>query len=902
MAWDIHYSGSFYNIAERHVVVEILSEDYSGAILPLRIQSVSISQEWDAYLSPAMGAGCEVTIVNEESDWDFYEELFVAEEQQFMLRIYFEADKFYISDYIIFEGFLLTDIQEQQVLPHSEIKLKAGNYLGVLDEIKKSTATSTSTNNIINYIGRVLQVTKLMYPIYVCNTLYETLMTNQRLMTDLYLHRHLFFQGVDEDNKLEYGNLLEILNTVLKPFNMYVYSWNHKWYIERYADIFHPDGSFEYNFKTYDVYDITTLTYGSTIQYNLPILTCDPNTINFYTFKYVDTSQTLQYGKGYKKISVNGVAHKDHNLVSENFDDATPMDITTMAPANVIERWSYDNTGTITYGEDWVQFHNPGDQYAEARGIATRFVLRGTKKKEITLNISFRRQLTDMEIYYMITNKDTWEDGDIENIKVSCRIMLHYYDPNTGHWYYLTKDSETGTWGNHRWTSPEIPEEQLWAFDFAIFTVGGTPYTPLKSYQYDEEEHYYYWQVDETITFNNDFLSDSQDDTLLEDLLFELRLLRWSFYYEHRQYVLGVYVGNTEFGPTNIDSPLLRKIRITTDDEDEEERSDIEISGETDANYISELDFDIDIYDVTNHVAANATWVNAATWVNPIYPSQWLDARTEEEESIRELSLQEHLLEDLFQFYNKPRKKLVTTIRFDYHLPPFSFIRDPNITRDGTTIDMLILSYTLDVNTMQYEIEAEEWCADDDYHLVEGEMILAEASSGWGDESWMEPESESESEAWHLHLLEYTNYDCNNLSKSGGGTTSFTELWVKYYNTSTHVYRNVLKGTYGVPSGIYINVHDIVSLPITVGSYVESYFIVNEGYNYNGQEYDKVLDSPVANEIIDDIYIKDGTYVWKLDPTYFVEYHFYDMYDIYLFTTNFAYLCRIERVEYVGGE
>jgi hypothetical protein len=875
MALGIKYSGTFYNINGQAVKVDILTEAYASSVYPLRVQTIKISQEWNNYHTAIMGRGCEIVLVNTNPDWNFFEELMICEEQEFLLRVTFVAT-------VVFEGWVLTDVQEQQILPNAIVNIKAANYLGQLSEVKTCSCTETEAVwSLIDYIRSILTKTALLGDIHVNCSLYETSMTNSRLMTDLLLHKHLFFDGEDRDAKLTYMNLHDTLNMLLKSYNMYVYYWEQAWYVVRYQDVFEPDDEDSTVLtRNYVVYSMATGAIIDAYEIGQSILYAQED------FKYVDTSQTLQYGKGYKAINVNNIAHKAHNLVNEYFGDAESHYFYDPLPFDAIEKWYYgtgswyDKGGAIDAAEDWAQYINPETiSTSFFSGIGSKFLVKGNKDGEGSLHINFRRQLTQEELNVVLNDSTSpweWDTDYVYGVYIGFRIVLMFWDPERGDYQHYYWNNEDLVW--------EVDDGFFWTTSPTMFWMGGGEGKWLTAYKYDKEGDYYYWEFDQTFPFTPDTCANH--DIFKGETVWELRLLPCRFYFD--------YAGPGGPDGTNtieIRSPLFRKIRVTASDSESEE--DIVLTGEIDVNRFAELDIDLDIYDHTDHGAANTCWVNEAVLpaeeisgeAVPIYPIAWLDKRTSIESALRSIPLQNHFLEDIFQFYNKPRKRLVTSIRCDTAIQPFSFIRDLHIQRDGNTVNLLLLSYVWDLDSMVYEIEAEEYVTDEGHRLVDGEMItpIPEEEGSSGEES-------SDSSYPEMTSANFIN---TNLRHSAGYVT-LNGGDISYYDSSLLTYR--LEGfcMYGVPTGIHIDLN-VAALP-AVGNNTYGYMIINRNTT-NGTALINYY-SNIWNEEIYCFYLTAPDHVWKV--TILAEILQYEIVDGYEFLTDYAYSCLIEGVDFIG--
>lgn len=875
MALGIKYSGTFYNINGQAVKVDILTEAYASTVYPLRIQTIKISQEWNEYHTATMGMGCELVLVNIDSDWNFFEELMICEEQEFLVRVTFVTT-------VVFEGWVLTDVQEQQILPNAIVNIKAANYLGQLSEVDTFTCTEgAAVWSLIDYIRGILMKTGLLGDIHVNCSLYETSMTNSRLMTDLFLHKHLFFDGEDRDAKLKYMNLNDTLNMLLKPYNIYVYYWEQAWYVVRYQDVFQEDDEDSTVLsRNYVVYSMDTGAIIDSYEIGQAILYAQTH------FKYVNTSQTLQYGKGYKAININNIAHKEHNLVNEYFGDAIGRAFTFDLPFDAIETWYYsigrisDEGGAIDFGEDWIQYLNPSidTTFSNWNGLGTKFLVKGNKDGAGSLHINFRRQLTQLELDIVLEASSSpfhWHTDSVAEVYIDFRIVLMFWDPDIQDYQHYLWDYDDQLWSVASGIPSRVP---------TIYTMGGNDGKWLTTYKYDKEGDYYYFEFDQTIQFNQDTCANH--DIFKGETIWELRLLPCRFRFVYISW--DAPIGNNII---EVRSPLYHKIRVTaTDSEDEE---DIVLTGVIDVNRFAELDIDLDIYDNTDHGAANTCWINDAVLpavgvfgeAVPVYPTAWLDKRTSLDTPLRNIPLQNHFLEDVFQFYNRPRKRLVTSIRCDTAIQPFSFIRDLHIKRDGNTINLLLLSYVWDLDNMIYEIEAEEYVTDEGYRLVDGEMIIPipeiETSSGAESSDPSYPEIDS---------ADFINA---NIRHSIGYITLRAGV-ISYYNSVTLAYRLENFCMYDVPASVHIDVN-ITALP-AVGNNAYGYILINHNTT-NGVAL-TTYNSLDPNEEIYCFYLVTINHVWKV--TILEEILQYQIFDGYEFLTGYAYSCLFEGVDNIG--
>jgi hypothetical protein len=653
--YEEKYYCLFYNISGDEIRISLQLKDYSGTSSFLRCKEASLIQNYKGFFEPVIGAGLEWIVMNQEEDWEDLDELLICQNREWYVEATYTKGSIITT---IFTGFLLAEEQEQSAHPYSEINLKASNQLSLLEHISKPVEDDIAcykgamVNKIIAYISPILLKTGMECDIYVNTSLYAVGSTQSILFHDTYINKYLF---CDED--LTYDDLLTAINKILKPFTMYVYQYDSKWFIERLFDYTSP--------RTYVIFDPLP---DDNYSYTTSVVT--PLTINKQAkdFEYVDLSQRMKYQEGYKNITLTCNVNSRHNMLNESFIDATSKSY-SVEGNNTIGKWFYDSTGTITIGDGDVTYNSDGSTLF--RGIYAKiYVYKGGDLQ--SFSFTARRKLCQDELDIIA------ETGkSLVGTKFVFNIIDWDHSPSPEQINY---DENAG----NNWNTGALNLNSG-----SVWDVG--------SYIYDEEGGYYYWEM----SFDVD-ISDLDGDGwhILEIRLMDAYYYMWD---------------NTTHEYSLLD-PTYCKIKVT---QEVEEGDDIELNGATSLNYLNTLKETIYLFDTIIYTLTNLMMIDSASYddIPGKASTLWTDARTRESID-RELPLQELYLESLFQQFRKPRRMLEATIKCTELLKPMDILQDAHFTRDSVTADFVIMGFDLDLNNMQYDITALEVVADDGEIIV----------------------------------------------------------------------------------------------------------------------------------------------------------------------------------------
>lgn len=378
---DIKYQSNFYNLQNKLVSVKLYKDDYTGAATDIKVVSVFIDVNYQDDKIPIIGQGAKIVFINQGSFNDF-DDLLTMYEKQFKCVIEWNSQ-------VVFEGFSICDLNEQQFLPYAAITVQftnylrrlGGDYLTILNTIENRT-------DLLTIIQDALERTGLEYDLYVNSTLFEVGMNAES--TDSFLPQTTVENIVFYENLDEYQNTYDVLNKILFPFGAFIYAYGQRWVIERIENI-NRIGDWVY-------YGLLSSDATST-----PSLLQTLNKQNG-DFEYINTSQNVQYNSGFQTLKLQLQDKAFETLVINNF---TTDNIETVADGNpasgeLASRTWYINenvTGVITganYKEIQKYIYGFGGAVAAwaNRGIFYVFSMQyisGLAAMEMTLNYKISR-------------------------------------------------------------------------------------------------------------------------------------------------------------------------------------------------------------------------------------------------------------------------------------------------------------------------------------------------------------------------------------------------------------------------------------------------------------------------------------------------------------------------------
>lgn len=231
--YDLKYQSDFYNIFKKLVSVKIYKKDYgTHALISVRTAQVILEVNYQAN-TPVIGTGVKVVLVN-TGTFTSLDDLLTSTEKQFKCVIEYNGA-------VVFQGFSICDLNEQQFLPNARIVLQFTDYLKRLEgDFLTALATISANSSVYDIIAEAIVKTGLqngttVFPLSVNSTLFETRMLDTGLNTFInqtFVDNNMFYQDATT-----YDDTYVALNKVLKSFGAFLYSLGDRLVLERIDDI-----------------------------------------------------------------------------------------------------------------------------------------------------------------------------------------------------------------------------------------------------------------------------------------------------------------------------------------------------------------------------------------------------------------------------------------------------------------------------------------------------------------------------------------------------------------------------------------------------------------------------------------------------------------------------------------
>lgn len=155
MAYGVKYRLEFSDVLGNGKKIEILKDNYSGAVLPLVGTADPVSIKWegdDDFYSPIIGSTCTLNLF--VTDDVQYDNFYAFDEEEFQIKIFYKDAS---NNYQLYwAGFIVTDSYKQALAsPPYQISLQAHDGIGLLstkfmeirntDSFFENTGTTTRT-------------------------------------------------------------------------------------------------------------------------------------------------------------------------------------------------------------------------------------------------------------------------------------------------------------------------------------------------------------------------------------------------------------------------------------------------------------------------------------------------------------------------------------------------------------------------------------------------------------------------------------------------------------------------------------------------------------------------------------------------------------------------------------
>ncbi len=332
--------------------ISIQKEGFSGTPEKLKLLgngSLQIDYKHDGWFKPIIGQSCSFTILNDASNWYDLEDIATLDEKEFKVVV----DASYNGESVtLFSGFINSDVVTQKYLNNSSIQLTASNYVSKLENVHPSIIDTVQKRSIIDVLNETLKMTGKS----------DDIRVNIRLDPSEFTipsNRSIFNMcGIDTEsfwnNNVDRENGLKIIEALLKPFDSYIYWWDNKWHIQRYADVWINDTSkhwVEYSSDvSYGYGTNATSLYIEETSTNLPIS-------SFSDKAFTGQSQQISMIPGLEYLEINIKNEQYLNLTTGDLSGVTGVDLypTVMYPS--VRTW---NAYAAQWNSSHTGWHFPG--------------------------------------------------------------------------------------------------------------------------------------------------------------------------------------------------------------------------------------------------------------------------------------------------------------------------------------------------------------------------------------------------------------------------------------------------------------------------------------------------------------------------------------------------------------
>lgn len=245
MAYGVKYRLEFSDVLGNGKKIEILKDNYLGAVLPLVGTADPVSIKWegdDDFYSPIIGSTCTLNLF--VTDDVQYDNFYAFDEEEFQVKIYYKND---VNNYILYwAGFIVTDSYKQALMsPPYQISVQANDGLGLLEtkfvgidnndvfDITHTNTTTLAQNLITNCISK----TNLGLNVY-----FSTGVRVGNNLTSYVENTTLFgFGSAKYQENLKVHNCKDYLTNVLRTLNCRIFQALGNWYIVSNSDYMDND-------------------------------------------------------------------------------------------------------------------------------------------------------------------------------------------------------------------------------------------------------------------------------------------------------------------------------------------------------------------------------------------------------------------------------------------------------------------------------------------------------------------------------------------------------------------------------------------------------------------------------------------------------------------------------------
>jgi len=674
MEYGLKYQSDFYNIYGKLVSVQIAKMDYGVGVTQLRTQSVEIEVNYQDENTPIIGTGAKVNIINTGA-FDSLEDLLTSTEKQFKCSIFYDS-------LLVFQGFSICDLNEQQFLPWSNITLQFTDYLHRMesDLLDCLSAVGESTC-IMEMIQEMVTKIDLACDLYVNSTLFETTMAqgaSDTFVEQTYGQNNMFFSDT-----ISYDNTYDAINKILKSFGAHLYfADSGKLILERYDDATR-DG----DWVLFDDMFASAIATGVAT----PSLKQEYNKQDG-DFKYTESSQVVEYDSGLKKLILQ---LKDKQFDTFIFNDFKIPMLTTApgiyfpsAGSLALRTWYTNSENTIfRIGNSfrgigkYIFWKHPEDGTLEFSGLHYCFNFTFNLPENYVASPDFVEKVTT-ELTISFTQSGMRSLSNIATIVTAFHLMVNEGD-YAG--YYIGE--LTDPQGNIFWGLSATPIAIRNDFDVS---VNGNKDNV--------------WSISENINLTDpvmvqiipgvdgwqqlpslwDQLGQPTKMSFIISFFPSLAISKEdSFWWEPNNIIGDVQAGITQ-------QSILNKLTYYIN-----------------ADFVKTETLDMEFFDLSNENFANGLeMLGDSAGAEHIKTQLWLSAA---QAGLEPIPLMDIFARYKFGNYCKTLHKLKGKIMHDGYLKPFSVLSDDNLIIEGKILKFLLHGYIWDLNNGTFNIEAVEY-------------------------------------------------------------------------------------------------------------------------------------------------------------------------------------------------
>jgi len=235
MAYGTIYTTQFYDYYQNLVVVSIQKNGYAGGSTALKSTELVLRYSNADFFDPIISLSADLNIVNNFDDFDTLSDLLKNHEKQYKALITRGGT-------LVFEGFMVCDVTEQQLYKNGIISITFTDYLKRLSDTEFVGVELGVEYTLLELLQMALAFTGLSYPIYINCRLFPWKGWGSTIMSTN-TPGHTLFEQVTADADIFYSSVdkpispYEVLESILKTFHCRIYAYQGAWYIERYPEL-----------------------------------------------------------------------------------------------------------------------------------------------------------------------------------------------------------------------------------------------------------------------------------------------------------------------------------------------------------------------------------------------------------------------------------------------------------------------------------------------------------------------------------------------------------------------------------------------------------------------------------------------------------------------------------------